>query len=114
MAETTTGTEDCLPEGSLVTVTMEVRIPRAATREQIEEWAEHNIGQTGSISIHNPLYPHEPEAWGSGGVLLTDTGLVGTRHEYGHEAIPGGGRRYNVRYSRTRRSPLNLSTAVEG
>jgi len=98
-------TDDALPVGSLISVSMEVRIPCAATFEQVEEWLSYEVGGVGSISMDNPLRSYGPEPWGSGSVEAEDTGMIGTSEEYGHETLPGGGRRYKVRHTRARRIP---------
>lgn len=111
MAETTT--DGALPEGSLISVFMEISIPCQATPDQIREWLRYEVGSSGPISRDNPLHEYAPEVWGAGDVEFTDSGMIGRSEEYGHQPMPGGGQTYNVRYSRTWRA-LDLSTAVEG
>lgn len=94
--------ETILPEGTLVRVSMEVRLPCAADRKHVEEWLSYNVGQTGMLNGENPLSFHETEAWGSS-FDWQDTGLRGRREEYGHEDLGDGSTGYSVRYHRDRR-----------
>lgn len=100
-----------LPEGSLITVTMEVRLPVAATAEQISAWVNYGCGNVGGIALDNPLINHDPQPWRDR-VKWDDSGYSGRREEYGHEKRADGATYYNVRYHRERRSAL--SKAIGG
>lgn len=67
--------DDLLPEGRLVRITFDVRLPAAATKEQIEDWVELSLG-CGSMAMDNPLSEYEPEPFGLS-VLLTDISQQG-------------------------------------
>jgi len=87
-----------LPEGRLVRVEFEMRLPASATPDEVEQWVLFNLGH-GSFPIDHPLSDHQPEPF-SGGVMLTDTRMNGRRIEYDH-VIEGNTTRYKVRYERT-------------
>jgi len=89
--------EELLPEGSIIRVDFEVRLPNAATRKQIEEWIEFALG-AGCMSADNPLSDADLEAWAHS-ANITDTGMRGWREEFDHE-ITERGRSYKVRYRR--------------
>ena len=56
--------EDLCPEGLLVKVTMEVRVPKAATANEIDEWLRYSLGANGSCSMKNPLLDCAVETFG--------------------------------------------------
>jgi hypothetical protein len=74
--------------GSLIRVTFEMRLPTAASEDQVDEWVGFELGG-GSMSVDNPLCSYDLESWGYS-PLLTDTGMVGRTEETDREAIPGG------------------------
>lgn len=63
-----------LPEDRLVEVRFVVRLPRAATPQQVEEWISHELND-GALGRDNPLYHHGLEPFAP--VWLTDTGARG-------------------------------------
>lgn len=88
---------DFMPEGMLVQVEMTVRVPVAATWDQIEKWLRFNLTQSGGLSLDNPLSSHAPEEW-SQTFDVDSEGRVGVREEFDHKDNPDGGRSYRVRY----------------
>ena len=58
-------TRPVIPEGTLIEVTMTIRMPCAATPEQLEEWLQFDVGNAGSLSDENPLRDKERESWGT-------------------------------------------------
>ena len=95
--------DDTFPEGSLLKVSFELRLPVAATQEQVEEWIQYAVCQTGGCSMDNPLVHHGPNAWGSS-FDWEDTGMIGTREEFNHWSKPDGSRGCTVRHRRERRA----------
>ena len=89
-------------EGEIVTVTMRVRVPAAATEEQLNEWLHHYIAQDGDLPNDNPLSNDEPEAWASFGFEWKRDGLRGISEEFDYEDLPDGGKRYRVRHREVR------------
>lgn len=68
-----------LPEGRLIKVESLVRLPAAATPDQVEEWIEFSAFGAGSMRLDNPLSTHEPESFTD--LVLTDTEKRGvTKH----------------------------------
>ena len=92
-----------LPEGSLIEVKMTVRLPAAATDEQISEWLEAEVANSGGIDRGNPLSDHAPEAFGAFGLDWEDTGQTGREEQYDYEDLGGGNARWRVRYITERR-----------
>lgn len=86
-----------LPEGRLIKVEFELRLPIAATKEQVAEWVTFCIGG-GSIQGDNPLSDHDLDYWVAR-PILTDTYLRG-REERGPETPIPGGVSYAVRHIR--------------
>lgn len=93
---------EIIPEGTLVKISFEMRLPVAATDEQIDEWARYAVCQNGGCSMSNPLINEGPNEWGNT-FEWKDTGMIGTREEFDHTDLPNGGRSYRVRHHRTRR-----------
>src|SRR5687768_7418634 len=60
-----------LPKSRLVKVEFTVALPASATESDVEEWIHFGCGNSGGISMENPLVDHEPEIVGE--LLLTDT-----------------------------------------
>jgi hypothetical protein len=77
-----------LPAGRLVKVEFEVRLPTAATKEEVDQWAAYALG-SGSMPATNPLCDHDLEFWELP-PTLTDTGLIGRTEEYGHRPTESG------------------------
>lgn len=92
-----------LPKDTLIDISLTVRLPADATKEQIEQWLNYNICQRGGISLKNPLYTHECEAWASHGLDWRDTGYIGREEKYDIKKSELGEVQYKVRYSRYRR-----------
>lgn len=87
-------------EGELIKVEMEIRLPAAATPQQVKQWIEYETHRCGSISNSNPLLHHEMEVFG--GELHWDfTGYTG-REEKFDERPTERGVTYRVRYVRER------------
>lgn len=96
---------DDFPAGALVKVTMVIRLPHAATEDQVDEWLRYSCGHQGGCSMKNPLLNGEAEPWGGyGSFEWEDTGYVGEREEFDHWSKPDGTRGCTVRHSRTRRA----------
>jgi hypothetical protein len=93
--------DELMPAGLLVKVEMTVRIPVAATMDQIEEWLGYTVTQSGGCSTENPLLSEELEEWANTLEIDTD-GTVGIREEFDHKDRPDGGRSYKVRYREVR------------
>lgn len=89
-------------EGEIVTITMSVRIPAAATEEQTEEWLRFQLRDGGGLTADNPLDRHDVETWGNFGFEWERDGVRGIREEFDHEDLPSGGKRYRVRYREVR------------
>lgn len=88
-----------LPEGALVTVELEVRIPLSATVDEVDEWLANAFRASGSIHMSNPLMHCEPEPFGSS-FDWNPTGMIGRREEFDHQQTENGGQKYRVRYIR--------------
>jgi hypothetical protein len=52
-----------LPEGTLLRIEMEVRLPCAATIKQIDDWLEFDVANRGGIDLLNPLAHEDAAAW---------------------------------------------------
>lgn len=92
-----------IPEGALITVEFEMRLPISATDDEIDEWIKYELGG-GSISGKNPLSAHELEYWHMP-PMLDRTGYVGRIEDTGHTPTDNGGIRFNRRYIRERETP---------
>lgn len=66
-----------IPEGSLIEVSLRIKLPHAATPEQITEWLEMEIGGFGTLDMDNPLARDEPQSFGFRTPKWEDTGLIG-------------------------------------
>lgn len=93
--------DEKLPEGTLLKISFEMRLPVAATEADIEEWARYAVCQTGGCSLNNPLISEGPDEWGNS-FDWQDTGMIGTREEFDVVETPTG-RTWKVRHHRTRR-----------
>lgn len=93
---------DLMREGELVEVKMTVRIPKAATVDDVEEWLRFEFRDNGSMRNANPLSSCEPEPWGSSRFEWEPLGEIGTRRESDHWEKPDGSRGCTVHYARTR------------
>lgn len=89
-----------LEAGRLVKVTMEIRLPVAATEDQVESWLRHELAGLGSCAASNPLLAHDPEVFGDN-FSWDDTGIIGHREEFGH-VTEGSTTTSQVRYRRER------------
>jgi len=89
--------EHVLPEGRLVKVEFEVRLPAAATEAQIEEWLGLHMG-INSMTNDNPLGRADPEAFDA--ITFTDTRMNG-RHERFDERQEGTKTYFRERIIRT-------------
>jgi len=89
-------------EGEIVTVIMRVRVPRAATEDQLDEWLRFEIGGGSSLDMGNPLSKHEPQEWGNNNFEWTRDGVRGFREEFDHEDLGENHKRYRVRYREVR------------
>ena len=87
-----------IEEGRLIKVEVDIRLPVAATLDDIETWIDYALLQRGGIGPENPLMNHGAEPFGE--PMLTDTLTNGRREEYGHQKTETG-TRYKVRYVRT-------------
>lgn len=86
-------------EGTILRVTMEVRLPVAATADQISEWLKSEVGQFGGVSISNPLRIEGPQAFGYE-VNWDDTGMTGREEEYDRVDHGDGRSTYKTRLIR--------------
>jgi len=89
------------PEGSLIMVEFEFRLPAAANGEQVDEWVSFELGN-GTMRGDNPLCDHDLEFW-QNAPELTDTGLRGRIEDSGHKVNADGSASYRRRYVRERR-----------
>ena len=79
---------DTIPEGALIDVRMTVRLPRAATREQIAEWLAVELASwPDELVAANPLRDEPVMTFTPDDVQWTDTGESGRIVEGG--APPG-------------------------
>lgn len=69
---------EIFPEGSLVKVEILVRLPVAATWDQVKEWLPYSLCNTGGCSTDNPLVNHDPNYWGSDGFKWREPTHIGT------------------------------------
>ena len=89
-----------MQEGDLIKVTVEIRLPKSAADEEVDDWLRFNLLQCGSISQKNPLYGECPEDFGPFGLDWEATGMRGRKEEYDHQPTEGGGVKYKVKYIR--------------
>lgn len=87
-----------MPEGSLIEVRMTLRLPHAATPEQIDEWLSMEIGKFGSMSVENPLSRDEPESWGFRIPKWRDTDRIGRVVDSPHVQREDGHTYWTTRY----------------
>jgi hypothetical protein len=67
-----------LPEGALINVGLVVRLPAAATREQIQEWLAVELASWPTeIMADNPLCDEPVVAFAPDDVRFLDTGEIG-------------------------------------
>jgi hypothetical protein len=90
---------DTLPEGRLVKIAFEIRLPATATLDQIDDWIAFQTGAKGNLALANPLRDFDLEVWRDA-PALTDTGMNGRVEEFGHRPTEGGGTTYTRRYIR--------------
>ncbi len=93
---------DMCPEGLLVKVTMEIRVPKAATDDEIDEWLRFSLGANGSCSGKNPLINSAVEPFGGFGFDWEDTGQTGREERILKEERADGSKLYSVRHHRER------------
>lgn len=89
--------DNLLPAGRLVKVEFEVRLPVAATQEQVEDWIGLELGCR-AMSNGNPLAQESVEVYDD--LMLTDTRMQGHREEFDHRT-EGSTIHYKVRNVRT-------------
>lgn len=87
-----------LPEGRIIRIEFEARLPAAATKEQIDQWVAFELG-SGSMPRDNPLGQHDLEYWQSK-PALTDSGMNGRIEDFGHRHSASGGATFQRRYIR--------------
>lgn len=87
--------EVLLPEGAIIKVELEVRLPVAATYSQVDEYLSYEMTQSGGCALDNPLMDSGVDAWT--GVELNFTGKTGHREKYDITDLPDGGTQYRVR-----------------
>lgn len=92
--------DQVLPEGALIRVQFELRLPAAATAEQVEQWLKYEISSVGKIGIDHPLVNHAPNIWPPTDLWLGWHGERGVREEYDHGKHVDGSTYYHVRYLR--------------
>lgn len=92
-----------IPAGSIIKIELELRLPVAATREQLDQWLPYGLLQAGGCALDNPLLNEEPEEWRNS-FEWTDTGYIGTREEFDHKQEADGSKTYRVRYRTKRRA----------
>jgi len=64
-----------LPEGSIIDVHIQIRLPAAATQEQVEEWFNFAALDGGSMQHTNPLSDEAVETWRP--AVFSETGFTG-------------------------------------
>jgi hypothetical protein len=94
--------DEMLPAGALIEVTIQIRVPVAASHEHIREWLVYNCLQSGGIGPSNPLYHAEPEGFGQYPLVFHYGGMTGRLEEFDHEDRGDGCKYYKVRYIRER------------
>lgn len=98
-----------LPKSRVIDVYLQVVLPAAATREEIEEWLEAELCSRGGVDAENPLIDEGVEVVGE--PTLTDTGL----HLHEHVVCTGKEGSYTT-FQTTRRllrEPCDGPTAQE-
>ena len=93
-------TDELAQEGELVKVSMEVRIPTAATVEDVNEWLQFNFG-AGSCKNGNPLSVYCVEPFGPS-FDCEWMGQIGRVERNLKEERADGSKIYSVRYCRER------------
>ena len=86
-----------LPEGTLLKIEAEIRLPVDATKDQIVEWLHYSLFQSGGCSLDNPLLNEEAEDWHNS-FEWKDTGMVGHREEFDHQKDADGATPYPAPY----------------
>lgn len=89
-----------LPEGSLVDVRMTVRLPHAATTDQVDEWLSFSFGQNGTMSEDNSLQNDEPEPFSHHDFEWNDTGETGRVVDTDRQELGDGRATWKRRYVR--------------
>lgn len=102
---------EILPEGTLIEVSLTVRLPAAATDEQIQEWLNAEVASFGGMGEDNPLWNDAVESWANNDVDWSDTGRSGREETYDHEDLGDGRKRWKVRYISERREALAKASA---
>ena len=92
-----------IPEGALIKVEFELRLPVEASEHDIEEWLPCAVLQRGGCATENPLLNHTAEEWGHT-FDWEDTEQIGVREESNHWSKPDGSRGCTVHYRRSRRA----------
>lgn len=90
---------DKFPAGALIEVKVEIRLPVAATIENVDQWIRYALLQNGGISFDNPLLNAEPEEFDRT-LNWQWHGLVGRREEFDHRDDPDGSKSFRVRFIR--------------
>ena len=92
--------EDLYPEGLLVKVTMEIRVPKAATAAEIDEWLRYSLGDSGPCSMKNPLVDCAVETFGPSGFDCKRSDEIGREERTLKEERADGSKIYSVRFIR--------------
>lgn len=91
-----------LPEGTLIKVEAEIRLPAGATYEQVAEWLPYALFQRGGCSLENPLVNESADDWGMS-FDWEDTGMIGAEEKFDHRDNEDGSKSCKIRYRRERR-----------
>lgn len=95
---------ETIPEGAVVEVELKIRVPKAATYEQVEEWLRFCLRDNGTMESANPLGGYEPEPWGNFSFDWRWDGDIGREERSNYQEHPDGRKSWSVRYI-TERSP---------
>lgn len=91
-----------MPEGGIIKLTFELRLSKAATEDQVEEWLRFAVLQNGSIAGDNPLINENADSFGPPpSIDWTYTGMIGRTEKF-NVVKTETGERYSIRYLRER------------
>lgn len=97
---------DKFPAGALLEVKVEIRLPAAASIEDVDEWIRYAMLQSGGVSCDNPLINAEPEEFGRT-LNWQWHGLVGRTEVFDLREFPDGSKTYRTRFIRETPAPTH-------
>ena len=92
---------ETMPEGLLIKVELTVRLPVAATRDDVKEWLPFALCSTGGCSMDNPFVHYDADSWGSDGLKWESLREIGGWEDFDHATDPDGSATFRRRYIRT-------------